>query len=86
LLGLPQSGGDGAFLAVVEDGPERWVFAADEVLGVHRVPKSALRKVPGTLANPLTSFTQAVFTWEDHHVGYLEEQRLLSAFRSLGSE
>jgi chemotaxis-related protein WspD len=85
LLGLPQIGEEAAFLAVVEDGPERWVFAADEVMGVHRVPKSALRKVPGTLANPLTSFTQAVFTWEDHHVGYLEEQRLLSAFRSLGS-
>ena len=85
LLGLPGNGEDAGILAVVEDGAERWVFEVDEVLGVHRVPRSALRKVPGTLANPLTSFTQAVCTWEERHVGYLEEQRLLSAFRSLGT-
>ncbi len=85
LLGLAGNAADAGILAVVEDGAERWVFEVDEVLGVHRVPKSALRKVPGTLANPLTSFTQAVFTLADKHVGYLEEQRLLSAFRSLGT-
>ncbi len=85
LLGLQTNDDGSAFLAVMEDRSERWVFLADEVLGVHRVPRSALRKVPGTLANPLTSFTQAVFTWEDRHVGYLEEHRLLSAFRSLGT-
>jgi chemotaxis-related protein WspD len=85
LLGLTEPPDSGGVLAVIEDAGERWVFAADEVLGVHRVPNSALRKVPGTLANPLTSYTQAVFTWEDRHVGYLEEQRLLTAFRSLGT-
>jgi chemotaxis-related protein WspD len=85
LLGLPETAGGGAFLTVVEDAGERWAFPADEVMGVHRIPRSALRKVPGTLANPLTSFTQAVFTWEERHVGFLEEQRLLSAFRSLGT-
>ena len=85
LLGLPETAGGGAFLTVVEEAGERWVFPADEVLGVQRIPRSALRKVPGTLANPLTSFTQAVFTWGERHVGFLEEQRLLSAFRSLGT-
>lgn len=85
LLGLPEKAEAGEILAVLEDKGERWVFSADEVLGVHRVPRSVLRKVPGTLANPLTSFTQAVFTWHDRHVGYLEEHRLLTAFRSLGT-
>lgn len=85
LLGLPDNATEKAFMVVVEEGGERWVFLADEALGVHRVPRSILRKVPGTLANPLTSYTQAVFTLEDRHVGYLEEQRLLTAFRSLGT-
>jgi chemotaxis-related protein WspD len=85
LLGLTESAMPEAIMVVVEDGNERWVFLADEALGVHRVPKSTLRKVPGTLANPLTSHTQAVFTLGDRHVGFLEEERLLASFRSLGT-
>ena len=85
LLGLPENAQAGPILAVLEDGGTRWVFPVDEVLGVHRIARSVLRKVPGTLANPLTSFTQAVFAWEDKHVGFLEEHRLLTAFRSLGT-
>lgn len=71
-------------LLVVEHKGDRWVFAADEVLTVERVRLDQLGKVPGTLANPAHSFTQAVFPWHGRHVGFLDEQRLLTAFRSLG--
>lgn len=71
-------------LLVVEHKGDRWVFAADEVRTVERVQLDQLGKVPGTLANPAHSFTQAVFAWQDRHVGFLDEQRLVAAFRSLG--
>lgn len=69
---------------VAELAGERWVFPADEVQGVQRIPSSALRKVPGTLAHASSSFSQAIFTWEGRQVGLLDEQRVFAAFRSVG--
>lgn len=70
-------------LVVVQQAGERWAFLADEVLGVERIPRSDLRKVPGTLANPVNGFSQAIFTIRDRHVGFLDEQRIVTALRSL---
>lgn len=71
-------------LVVVDYQGERWAFLVDEVLGVDRIPRRLLRKVPGTLANPVSGVSQAVFTWRERHVGFLDELRLIAAFRSLG--
>lgn len=70
---------------VVEQRGERWVFAADEVHGVEHVSRDQLRKVPGTLTNPAHHFSQAVFPWRDRHVGLLDDERVLAAFRGLGA-
>jgi len=64
------------------DGP--WVFAADEVLGVHKVAGDRLCGVPATLADPAVSYSQAVFDWGGRSVGYLDERRLFAGLRSLG--
>lgn len=72
-------------LLVMEHRGERWVFAAEEVLGVEHVARAELRKVPGTLANPTHHFSQAVFPWRERHVGLLDEERVLAAFRGLGA-
>jgi chemotaxis-related protein WspD len=71
-------------MIVIRQGNEPWVFAVDEVVGVHDVPRDHLRGVPATLANPTVSFSQGVFTWEGRSVGYLDEQRVFSGLRSLG--
>ncbi len=65
------------------DRAETWAFGADEVLGVHRVPRSQWRGVPSTLVNPAVGFSQAVLSWNGRSIGLLDEQRVFAAFRSL---
>lgn len=78
-----QANGNKGLLAVVQHTGERWAFLTDEVLGVERVARGDLRKVPGTLANPVSGFSQALFTYRDRQVGFLDEQRIVTALRSL---
>jgi chemotaxis-related protein WspD len=65
------------------DRAETWAFGADEVLGVHRVPRSQWRGVPSTLINPAVGFSQAVLSWNGRSIGLLDDQRVFAAFRSL---
>jgi chemotaxis-related protein WspD len=73
-----------ARMIVIRKGSEPWVFTAEEVLGVQHVARERLRPVPSTLANPTVSFSQAVFRWDDRSVGFLDEERVFTALRSLG--
>ena len=71
-------------MVVIRRQHEPWAFTAEEVIGVHRIPRAQLKGVPSTLANPTVNFSQAVFTWNGHSVGWLDEQRVFSSLRSLG--
>ena len=75
----------GSHLVVLRDRErsETWVFAADEVLGVHRLARGQVRNVSSALANPEVSFSQAVLSWEGKSVSFLDEQRVFAALRSL---
>jgi chemotaxis-related protein WspD len=68
-----------------QDRAETWAFGADEVLGVQRVPRSQWRSVPSTLINPAVGFSQAVLSWNGRSIGLLDEQRVFTALRSLGT-
>jgi chemotaxis-related protein WspD len=70
-------------MITVRQGTESWVFVADDVRGVPRVPPDLMRNVPSTLANPAVSFSQSVFTWGGLSVGLLDEGRVFDALRSL---
>jgi chemotaxis-related protein WspD len=85
LLGITSTA-DAQRLIVLRDRgrAESWAFAADEVRGVHRVPRSLWRSPPTTLGNPAVGFTEAVLSWRDRSVGLLDEQRVLATLRSLG--
>jgi chemotaxis-related protein WspD len=74
-------------LVVVRDREraETWAFGADEVLGVHRVPRSHWRSVPSTLINPAVGFSQAVLSWNGRSVGLLDEQRVFTVLRDFPS-
>jgi chemotaxis-related protein WspD len=62
---------------------ETWVFPADQVIGVRRVPRSQWRSVPSTLINPAVAHTEAIVSWDGHSVGLLDERRVFAALRSL---
>jgi chemotaxis-related protein WspD len=85
LLGVEGTGASTRLVVVRDrDRGEAWAFEADEVLGVHRVPRSQLRGIPSTLVNPAVGFSQAVLSWNERSVGLLDEQRVFAALRSLG--
>ncbi len=69
----------GARLVVIRKESSTWVFEADEVPGIRRFPQSVMTNVPSTLANPESSFSQAVIPWHNRSVGFLDENRLFSA-------
>jgi chemotaxis-related protein WspD len=73
-----------ARMIVIRREAESWVFIADQVLAVPRVPLDLLQSVPATLANPAVSFSKSLFQWLDRSVGLLDESRLFDALGSLG--
>ena len=85
LLGATAALASPSRLVVLRDADraETWAFAADEVVGVRRVPRSQWRSVPSTLINPAVGFSQAVLSWDGRSVGLLDEQRVFTALRSL---
>ena len=85
LLGATAAPGPKTRLVVLRDRErgEVWAFAADEVVGVRRIPRSQWRTVPSTLINPAVGFSQAVLSWDGHSIGLLDEQRVFTALRSL---
>ena len=73
----------GTRLVVLRDRErsETWVFPAEEVLGVHRLARGQMRSVSSTLANPDVSFSQAILSWQDRSVSFLDEQRVFAALQ-----
>jgi chemotaxis-related protein WspD len=72
-------------LIVIRKDSETWAFPADEVVGVHRVARDRLQKVPSTLANPTGSFSRAVFAWDEgRSVDVLDETRVFATLRRMG--
>jgi chemotaxis-related protein WspD len=62
----------------------RLVFAVDEVFGVCRFHEQELQEPPATVAKAALTYTQGVFAWRGHTVGYLNADSLFAALnRSL---
>jgi len=68
-------------MVVVQRDGARWVFAVDEMHGVHRLRRDDLQNVPVTISSGKESYTKGVFDWEHRSVGYLDEELLFSALR-----
>lgn len=89
LLGL-EATADGeraaARLLVVErkssTGVDRWTLPVDEVAGVHRVPRSALRDVPSTVSHAGSRHALALFAFHERSVSLLDEQRIFDGLRA----
>ncbi|NBW95181.1 MAG: chemotaxis protein [Planctomycetia bacterium] len=76
-----------ARLLVVESGRGeaggRWVLGVDEVAGVQRVARAALRAVPATVSHSSGRYCQALFDWQDRAVGLLDETRVFDGLDDL---
>ena len=57
------------------DAADRWVFAVNDVAGVHRVERSTVRMVPSTVSHSGTRYCRALFDWQGRVVGILDEDR-----------
>ncbi|MBM4023355.1 MAG: chemotaxis protein [Planctomycetes bacterium] len=71
-------------LVIERAGPratDRWVLGVDDVAGVQRVPRSALRPVPATVSQAAGRCSTALFRWQEGDVAILDEDRLFEALR-----
>jgi chemotaxis-related protein WspD len=81
LLEIPRDRrGPTARMIVLEHRSETWVFRADEVFGVERLPTSSLGGSPATLPAPLAAVTRGIFPWREVHAGYLRGDALFATF------
>jgi chemotaxis-related protein WspD len=71
-------------MLIIQQANQPWVVTAEEVLGVHRIPRDQLRPVPSTLANTTVNFSQAVFDRDGRSIGYLDERRVFAGLKELG--
>lgn len=70
--------------AVVGRGAGRFVFAAEEIAGLHRYDTNEVAPVPATLAHAQAIHTVGFLTWQERPVGLLDDGLLLHTFnRSL---
>jgi chemotaxis-related protein WspD len=83
-IGLTPGGSTRLVVLRDREHSESWIFTADQVLGVHRLPRSQMHSVSSTLANSEVSFSQAILFWEDRSVSLLDEQRVFAALRGIG--
>jgi chemotaxis-related protein WspD len=68
-------------LIVIRKDGDGWVFAADEVDQVHRLPGQSLGQAAPTLARAAAKMNKGVFQKGTRAVGLLDETRLFQAIR-----
>lgn len=72
------------YMCVIRLEEQDWVFKAEEILGIRKVPIDSLRNVPVTVSKSTANFLKGLFSWEEIDVGFLEEELLfLSIKRSI---
>jgi chemotaxis-related protein WspD len=69
-------------LVVIHREVDRWVFAAEEVSQVLRIPQQGLGAVPATIGRATAHLTRGVFSWQDRVVGLLDEEQLFQTLRT----
>lgn len=81
LLGVARADqpAENARLVVIRREGEGWVFAADEVDQVHRVPAADLTPPPPTLARAAARVTRGVFLVGSRAIGMLDDGRVFQS-------
>ncbi|MEY3204624.1 MAG: hypothetical protein RLZZ21_955 [Planctomycetota bacterium] len=66
-------------------GLDRWVLGVDEVAGVHRVARSAVRAVPSTVSQAHARCSTALFEWQDRTISLLDDARVFTGLSGMVS-
>lgn len=67
------------YLVVMERERNIWTFEVDQIHGLHRCSADHLRNAPALGSTPLNRFTQAIFSWNQNNVSYLDDGRVFAA-------
>jgi chemotaxis-related protein WspD len=68
-----------ARMLLIEHAAQRWVFAADAVLGVHRFSLDQVSMVPATAPEAGSAFVRNLLTWNERRIGYLDVEKTFAA-------
>ncbi len=63
-------------MVVVEKEGSRWVFAVDEMYGVHRIHPEEVRNAPATVSKVPETYIKGMIDWQDKSVSYLDDELL----------
>ncbi len=69
-------------MVVITQKQESFVFAADEVFGIHQLEKSDLVEVPVTLSKAMATFTEGIFRFREIQVGLLDGELIFHSLRT----
>jgi chemotaxis-related protein WspD len=69
-------------LLVIRRVSDAWVFRADAVEKVVRVPRERIGPPPSTVGRAAAHLSRGVFDWEQRTVGLLDDARLFDALRT----
>ncbi len=68
-------------MMVIEKDSEVWAFAVTEVCGIHYCDLRELHNVPVNVAKSTANYFKGVFYWNDHNVGFLDDELLFFSLR-----
>jgi chemotaxis-related protein WspD len=69
------------YLLVMAMRGEHWVVCVDELYGIQRVPRSAVRDAPVTVAKAKPTLVKSIIDWQEKRVGYLDAELLCVALQ-----
>ena len=65
-------------MLLIQKTGKAWVFAVDEVYGIHRFDCDELRSSPKNMVQIHETFSKGFFQWKEHSVSYLDDELLFT--------
>jgi chemotaxis-related protein WspD len=65
-------------MVVIEKAGEVWVFAVDELYGLHKFHQHELKNAPNSLAATNQTYVKGLFQWHTCSVSYLDEELIFA--------
>ncbi|MEH2238446.1 chemotaxis protein CheW [Nostoc sp.] len=73
-------------MVILEKAANTWVFAVDELYGIHRFHRDELQNAPKSLTQVTQTYTKGLFNWQpvvsqmerSHSVSYLDDELLFT--------
>ncbi|MDM9384290.1 chemotaxis protein CheW [Chlorogloeopsis sp. ULAP01] len=65
-------------MVVIEQAGNAWVFAVDELYGLHKFHQYELKNAPNSLTATSQTYAKGLFTWHTRSVTYLDEELIFA--------